>query len=51
MTVYCLFCGTVLLVEDTKATCTHCEATFTLMVKRGCVRQVVVGKCGKECTC
>ena len=51
MSAYCFFCGTVVTVEKTSATCGACEAIFTLVVKRGCVRQVVVVKCGKACQC
>ena len=51
MIVYCLFCGMVLVPEEKAATCSMCEAKFSLVVKRGCVRQVVVVKCGKECSC
>ena len=60
MTLYCLFCGTVIDSRDTsiregeeeRVTCAHCYAVFLLKQNRkGCLTQVRVKTCGKECSC
>ena len=51
MTLYCPFCGKLLSVERKAAYCPTCGSEVTLVIKRECIRQVIINRCGKDCVC
>ena len=61
MTVYCLFCGTLMETADTAirvsgvwhdewaVQCATCFAKLRLMIQDECLRRVAIVSCGKRC--
>ena len=51
--LFCFFCGSEIDydIELKYAECLLCEAYFELEVEKGCIRDIKIAWCGKECSC
>lgn len=49
--LFCPFCAELLLIMQASAKCLRCESAYTLVLENGCLKELKVVTCGKECVC